>query len=421
LLLDLFDFTIPFKAVSGLCVSHAASLTYRLYTWFTPTKYVCGNAATVDSRDRYGGGARQTFSGRELALYRIQSIDVTEVAGRIYAYEYQCRNPEVKSILERHPKCISCDIPVHLIVERMTKSDIIQMARLHQVWCPTRLLADECRTLLIDHHCTFCDEFVSIFVYVCDATIDECNTAKQRKKQIVVKSAARIAFERHIIKSTVARLRMKRKYESGRLTHSSFLPRPLNDRETRTVIRRYCDTMSPANFVEDGCAICGCLRPLKELTPLAEYAGDLTILEKEGVTRKERFTIEDPIEELSGPVIAEGCSNICIECQLSLDKGVVPKLALANHNWVGEVPEQLKNLSYAECMLIARVRHNRTVVRVNSGRVRMNANAIMFSQPALKVYLKLPPCKEELNEVLAFVFTGSSPPTPEDFDRTPIV
>ncbi|KAJ6590396.1 hypothetical protein DFH09DRAFT_1244966 [Mycena vulgaris] len=37
----------------------------------------------------------------------------------------------------------------------------------------------------------------------------------------------------------------------------------------------------------------------------------------------------------------------------------------------------------------------------------MHANAIMFSQPVLKVYLKLPPSREEMSEV--------------DFDRTPML
>jgi hypothetical protein len=71
--------------------------------------------------------------------------------------------------------------------------------------------------------------------------------------------------------------------------------------------------------------------------------------------------------------------------------------------------------------MITRVRHNRCVIRVNPGRVRMHANAIMFARPALKVYPKLPPSRDEISEVLAFIFTGSVAPTQEDFNRTPIL
>ncbi|KAJ6520774.1 hypothetical protein DFH09DRAFT_1251205 [Mycena vulgaris] len=51
----------------------------------------------------------------------------------------------------------------------------------------------------------------------------------------------------------------------------------------------------------------------------------------------------------------------------------------------------------------------------------MSANAIMFSQPVLSILNKLPPSRDEMNEILAFVFTGSAAPTQEDFDRTPML
>jgi hypothetical protein len=58
---------------------------------------------------------------------------------------------------------------------------------------------------------------------------------------------------------------------------------------------------------------------------------------------------------------------------------------------------------------------------VNSERVKMSANAIMFSQPVLSIMNKLPPTKDEMSEILAFVFMGSAAPTQEDFDRTPML
>lgn len=73
--------------------------------------------------------------------------------------------------------------------------------------------------------------------------------------------------------------------------------------------------------------------------------------------------------------------------------------ALANGLWVGEVPQVLKGLSYAEECLIARVRSNRCVVRVSSGQKKMMANAISFPCPTVKVYQLLPPPKEDLEEV----------------------
>ncbi|KAJ6548077.1 hypothetical protein B0H10DRAFT_1851609 [Mycena sp. CBHHK59/15] len=70
-------------------------------------------------------------------------------------------------------------------------------------------------------------------------------------------------------------------------------------------------------------------------------------------------------------------------------------------------------------MLIARVRHNRCVIRLASVSGKMSANAIMFATPIVKVYNILPLSKDELSEVLAFVFLGSAKPTEEDFARMP--
>ncbi|KAJ6611365.1 hypothetical protein B0H10DRAFT_2165858 [Mycena sp. CBHHK59/15] len=73
------------------------------------------------------------------------------------------------------------------------------------------------------------------------------------------------------------------------------------------------------------------------------------------------------------------------------------------------VPQELQGLSYAESVMIAKIRHNRCVIRVNSGRVGIHANAIIL------------PSRDEMREILAFVFTGSTAPTQEDFDCTPML
>lgn len=71
-------------------------------------------------------------------------------------------------------------------------------------------------------------------------------------------------------------------------------------------------------------------------------------------------------------------------------------------------------------MLIAKVRHNRCVIRVASGRGKMSANAIMFSAPMVKIYNVLPPTRDEISEGLAFIFVGPARPTDQDYQRTPM-
>ncbi|KAJ7111510.1 hypothetical protein C8R44DRAFT_633233 [Mycena epipterygia] len=151
---------------------------------------------------------------------------------------------------------------------------------------------------------------------------------------------------------------MRRKLLTARLKHTSFPPRPLSYRERHGIISRYCQKMRPMTFVEHRCAVCGWLVSRSRLTPMSLFKGDLNILTVKGVTRKERFDTSDPIEELDGPILADGCTHICVDCESSLNNYVVPKLALARHNWIGRIPDQLKDLKYAEQIMIARVRHN---------------------------------------------------------------
>jgi hypothetical protein len=51
----------------------------------------------------------------------------------------------------------------------------------------------------------------------------------------------------------------------------------------------------------------------------------------------------------------------------------------------------------------------------------MKANAVTFSNPMPKIYHVLPPAIDELDEVLAFIYTAPCRPTAEDFKRTPLL
>ena len=90
-------------------------------------------------------------------------------------------------------------------------------------------------------------------------------------------------------------------------------------------------------------------------------------------------------------------------------------------NGLEKVPKELQNLSYAEQLLVARVRHNRCIVRVSSGMRKMRANAISFANPTPKIYNILPPPLEEMDNILAFIYTGPCKPTKSDFERIPLL
>ena len=51
----------------------------------------------------------------------------------------------------------------------------------------------------------------------------------------------------------------------------------------------------------------------------------------------------------------------------------------------------------------------------------MIANAVGFTQPVHKVYNVLPPPRDDIEEVLAILFTGPCKPVEADFKRTPLL
>lgn len=57
----------------------------------------------------------------------------------------------------------------------------------------------------------------------------------------------------------------------------------------------------------------------------------------------------------------------------------------------------------------------------SSGLWKMVANAIAFESPVAKVHNILPPPIEDLDNVLAILFTGPCKPTIQEFQSTPLL
>ena len=112
---------------------------------------------------------------------------------------------------------------------------------------------------------------------------------------------------------------------------------------------------------------------------------------------------------------------MCHKCITFLTKKTIPLTALANGLWVGDVPKELSDLTFVERLLVACVRSNHCMVHVLKGGWKMHANAIMFPSPIPKICNILPPLLEELDEVIAFMFTGIAQPTADDMKRTPML
>ena len=201
-----------------------------------------------------------------------------------------------------------------------------------------------------------------------------------------------------------------------------FPPKPLDNNLSHKIISNFCETLTPDALDEAGCAVCGQLVPVKQLTRLKAIKNLLHMLHASGVTRLERSLSTQPIREIKGPVLDYTCNRVCDNCRQCLRNGKTPPYALASGLWLGAVPEVLSRLTYVERLLVARVRVNSCFVRVaSSGLRKMASHVIAFESPVQKLYRKLPPPIEDLDEVLAILFTGPCEPTEKEFQRTPLL
>ena len=160
-----------------------------------------------------------------------------------------------------------------------------------------------------------------------------------------------------------------------------FPPSPPSADLCQKIVSGFFADTAPEVFEEAGCAVCGKLTPVCEMEELSDVE-NINLLKVDGVARKARCKSSDPIRELKGPILAPDCSRVCPICVESLEKKKMPTLALANGLWIVKIPGELKDLTYAEQLLIARVRHNRCIVKVSSGMFKMRANAISFKPNA---------------------------------------
>jgi hypothetical protein len=294
-------------------------------------------------------------------------------------------------------KYVYAKLPLANLVDLVTLRDARSMAALHSIVPGSRCNATMLKSCVAKHSCSECPEYVTVF------------------------SIEKDAATKHIERTVRHRAKVTADQTQKPEVNARFPPEPASREFELSVIRNACKRMDPKDFEEVGCAVCGELKPRSDSSSLKSIKNILGILEAPGVTRVERKTDKCPIKEYRGPVLDYSCSSVCSGCRGDLRKGKVPKLALSNNLWLGTVPNVLKNLTFVEKMLVAEVRHTCAFVKVASGMRKMKANIVAFESPIQKIYNILPPPREDLDEVLAILFTGPCKPTAEDFARTPFL
>ena len=360
---------------------------------------------TIVSSSNYdvGGGRKPIFTYELLHQYVNPVSDIEYKPDTSFTFLSHCPKSVAVDLCKQNQKYIFGCVPLLIFLPLLTRHDVKEICKLHNLNLSYRANLSQMNDLLSNHYCNYCETYASVFEIYSTQSKAKINKTFYEKE-----------------KSKPQHMKNETTEDNG----NTIFPPPSPSHELQeNIIHDYCKDCSPTNILESGCAVCGQLTPCKNLSKLSTTTCSLHILSRSGCgfTRKERTTDSAPIEELPGPVLDSTCKNICMSCKQFLQKGRTPTYALAKGLWLGNIPLQLQNLSFAEQLLIARVRHNKCIVRVSSGMHKMKANAIMFENPTPKIYRALPPSIEELDDVLAFIFTGPTRPTDDDMKRTPLL
>ena len=399
-----------------------AALIYKLYhgnqkvhVWHSrlfstckkkfPDRGIKSPLNSLDQSECYGGGKALVFSSDELLPYALTECDEKQ-------YQFlRCIKMEemLKSAIADSE--ILCNVPLNLLASKLTLKCAKEIATLHNMYMPSKILLKDAQWLLQDHKCHMCGDVLAVF-----RPYKVSSNAKRQRSWYEKNKKKRSEYNKHHHAASEYKQSHKQSSYKHYWSHKDvkFPPDPPSVDLCQKIISDFCADTSPEVFEEAGCAVCGKLTPIYEMEELSEVE-NISLLKFDGVTRKARSKSSDPVKELRGPILAPGCKKACPICVESLEKGNMPTLALANGLWIGEIPNELQDLTYAEQLLISRVRHNRCIVQVSSGMYKMRANAISFSNPMPKIYNILPPPIEEMDEVLAFIYTGPCKPTKADF------
>ena len=343
---------------------------------------------------------------------------------------------------------VHVNIPFANFIAFIPVKMLLKIVKLHHMEIGTHVPKHEIIRFFDAHSCESCDLYHSVFTVVDSQSLKAKNRMhtlrlnRSSKAQIASKSHkppclhlnklsdTQIASESHKPPLIAEHLddNLEKKVVEVSFPLDSMLepveypPPPFNDTLSRKIIGDFCAKSNKTSIEEAGCGVCGQLIPISQLTRIKAVKNLLTVLEAPDVTRVQRKKNLDPVRGYKGPVLDYSCGNVCDGCRKHLRNGRVPRNALANGLWLGPVPEELASLGFIEKLLIARVRINSCFIRVaSSGLRKMTSHVIAFESPVPKVYHRLPPPMEDLDDVLAVLFTGPCKPTEKDFQRTPLL
>ena len=204
----------------------------------------------------FGGGKLQPFTIDDLQPYIEKTVNITDKFFTFYQYIH------VSQVNTIHSGTLFCYMPLSSLYMKLNMKEISSIAKLHGIKFKSKCSKQEIHNLLVNHDCAVCKSHVTIFnVHQIKSNIERVRKYQAKTKvQMAIKNKAK------------ANNNNKDRCKKYRLKHKTkFPPHKVSNILSENIIRDFCEDLSENNLTESGCAVCGMLTPVKEMTSLDEY------------------------------------------------------------------------------------------------------------------------------------------------------
>jgi hypothetical protein len=222
--------------------------------------------------DFYGGGKALIFSSDELRPYALADLHEQQ-------YQFlQCVKNNSKQQLILDDNNILCNVPIDVLAPKLTLKCIKQLATLHNMYMPSRILLKDAQLLLQDHKCQMCGDFLTAF-----QPYQVASNADYQRKWYQNNRMKRAEYNRRPEYYESHKKSSQKHYLSKK--DVKFPPAPPSADLCQQIVSEFCADTSPDAFEETGCAVCGKLTPICEMEELSELE-NISLLKVDGITRK---------------------------------------------------------------------------------------------------------------------------------------
>ena len=369
----------------------------------------------------YSGGRPHVFTLEEIGNHIIGGYDAIsnhEVHDVAFKFIDYVDDSTGGAAYPANQNFVHAYVPLPCLLPYLSLKMGLKIAELHHINLDPHVPKSKLNSLLQGHSCVSCDLYRSVFSVVTSKAAKDRDRKRAIKVENTMSPVSVLPFTNDLV-DIDKKCGQALSHKDSDHQPAEFPPMPIDSKLQHKIVSEFCESLTPDALEEAGCAVCGQLVPVSQLTRLKAVKNLLHILHASGVTRLECSLPAQPIREIKGPVLDCTCNRICNNCRQCLRNGKAPPYALARGLWLGAVPDVLSSLTYIERLLVAHVRINSCFIRVaSSGLRKMSSHVIAFESPVPKIYRKLPPPVEDLDEVLAILFTGLCEPTEKEFQRT---